>query len=86
MADLSTQQRDDLKDKDFAYVDKKGERHLPVHDEGHVRNAAARFSQTHFESKEARHQAAQHVMAAARKFKVDIAEDDAVSEAAESSA
>ncbi|WP_407541216.1 hypothetical protein Q0M94_07480 [Deinococcus radiomollis] len=54
MADLSTQQRDDLKDKDFAYVDKKGERHLPIHDEKHVRNAAARFSQTHFESKEAK--------------------------------
>ncbi|WP_407569909.1 DUF6582 domain-containing protein [Deinococcus altitudinis] len=86
MADLSIQQRDDLKDTDFAYVDKQGERHLPIHDEEHVRNAAARFSQTHFESTEARHKAAKHVLAAAKKLKVDIAEDDAVSKAAKSGA
>lgn len=86
MADLSAQQRDNLKDNDFAYIDKKGERHLPIHDEEHVRNAAARFAQTKFESTEAEHQAARHVLTAAEKFKVEISEDDAVSKAAKSSA
>lgn len=86
MADLSAQQRDNLKDNDFAYIDKKGERHLPIHDEEHVRNAAARFAQTKFESTEAKYQAARHVLTAAEKFKVEIAEDDAVSKAAKSGA
>ncbi len=65
--DPNTQQRDDLRDTDFAYVDNKGEHHLPIHDEEHVRNAAARFSQTRFESTEAKHKATKGVMAAAKK-------------------
>src|SRR5262245_48086728 len=28
----------------FAYVDSKGRRRLPIHDEAHVRNALARFN------------------------------------------
>lgn len=82
MADLSTRQRDDLKNQDFAYVDKNGERHLPIHDQEHVRNAAARFSQTRFESAEAKHKAARHIVSAAKKHGVEIG-DDAVSKAAD---
>jgi len=86
MADLSTQQRDNLEDKDFAYVDEKGERHLPIHDEEHVRNAVARFAQTKFESTAAKQLAARHVVTAAKKFEVEISNDNAVSKAAKSSA
>ena len=41
MAELTTEQRERLKASDFAYVDRSGERHLPIHDEEHVRNAIA---------------------------------------------
>ncbi|GGR11021.1 DUF6582 domain-containing protein [Deinococcus ruber] len=82
MSELSQQSREHLSDASFAYIDSKGERHLPIHDEEHVRNAASRFSQTHFESADARHTAARHILAAARKYGVDLADDDAVSRAA----
>ena len=72
---ISHQQRDDLNDQDFAYVDEKGERHLPIHNEEHVRNAAARLFQTHFKNTEAKHRAARHARIAAKKFGVDIGED-----------
>lgn len=78
MAELSSQEREDLSDHKFAYIDAEGGRHLPIHDEEHVRNAAARFNQTHFESKEAKQQAARHVQAAARKYGVNLDEDDDV--------
>jgi hypothetical protein len=39
MAELTTKQREKLKKRDFAYVDKEGGEHLPIHDEEHVRNA-----------------------------------------------
>ena len=54
MAELSTAQRERLHDSSFAYIDKTGERHLPINDEEHVRNAISRFSQTDFEDAEAR--------------------------------
>ena len=43
MATLDTEDRNRLKDSSFAWVDDKGERHLPINDEAHVRNAIARF-------------------------------------------
>jgi hypothetical protein len=58
MARLTTDQRERLKDADFAYIDKSGERHLPIHDEEHVRNAIQRFGQTDFESRAAKEEAA----------------------------
>ena len=50
MSDLSTKERDALRKDQFAYVDREGGEHLPIHDEAHVRNAIARFNQTDFES------------------------------------
>ena len=41
---------EDDKKSDFAYVDKDGEGHLPIHDESHARNAMARWNQTDFDS------------------------------------
>lgn len=82
MADLSTRKRNDFKDSDFAYIDRQGERHLPIPDEAHVRNAIARFSQTRFESDGARKKAAGHILQAAQKYGIEVQADDAVSEAA----
>ncbi|GGK25713.1 hypothetical protein GCM10008955_19310 [Deinococcus malanensis] len=81
MAELTSQQRDDLSDSKFAYIDTKGGRHLPIHDEEHIRNAAARFNQTHFESAKARQQAARQIQVAATKHGVHLDDDDAVIEA-----
>ncbi len=82
MAKLSEKQRDDLDKSDFAYVDKDGGEHLPIHDESHVRNAIARFGQTHFESKAAKQRAARKILAAAKKHGIEVSEDDDVSKAA----
>ena len=54
MAELSGKKREGLKDSDFAYVDQKGERHLPINDDSHIRNAMARWNQTDFDSKSAK--------------------------------
>jgi class 3 adenylate cyclase len=57
MAKLDAKQRAQLPDSAFAYIDSKGRRLLPIHDESHVRNALARFNQVKFESTEARERA-----------------------------
>ena len=82
MAGLSTKERNRLKDDQFAYVDKDGERHLPIHDEEHVRNAIARFGRTHFESGAAKERAAKAIMKATKKHDVEVSEDDDVMRAA----
>ena len=81
MATLDTDERNELKDSQFAYIDKDGGRHLPVHDEEHARNAVSRFGQTDFESKDAKRKAAKKVLAAARKHGVDVSDDADVSKA-----
>ena len=82
MATLDTEDRNELRDNQFAYVDREGERHLPIHDESHVRNAVSRFGQTEFESKAARQRAAQKVLDAARRHGIDVDEDSDVQKAA----
>ena len=49
MARLDSTKRAKLPDSAFAYVDSRGRRRLPIHDEAHVRNALARFNQVDFE-------------------------------------
>lgn len=83
MAELSEGGRESLKDSDFAHVDKDGERHLPIHDESHVRNAAARFNQTKFESAAAKKKAAAAIVKAAKKHDIELADDDNVVKASE---
>jgi len=82
MAELSTQERNRLKDDQFAYVDKDGERHLPIHDEEHVKNAIARFGRTHFESGAAKERAAKAILKAAKRHDVEVSEDDDVARGA----
>jgi hypothetical protein len=82
MAELSTAERNKLKDSQFAYVDRDGERHLPIHDEDHVRNAIQRFGRTHFESNAAKERAAKAIQRAAKEHDIEIGEDDDVVKAA----
>ncbi len=66
MAKLTTEERNQLPDSAFAYIDRAGERHLPIHDAAHVRNAIARYPQTDFESKAAQERARKRILEAAK--------------------
>lgn len=68
MAKLSASERAALPDSAFAYVDSKGKRRLPIHDESHVRNALARFEQVRFESEAARERARLRLLRAAKRY------------------
>lgn len=76
MAELDTTDREKLDKREFAYVDKSGEGHLPIPDEAHVRNAIARFNQTDFESATAKEAARKKILAAAKRHGIEVAEDD----------
>ena len=82
MAELDTAKRERLHDSSFAYVDKGGERHLPINDESHVRNAIARFDQTNFEDSGAKHSAARKILAAARRHDIEVSDDSDVAKSA----
>jgi len=76
MAELNAKDRERLRSTQFAYVDSKGEEHLPIHDESHVRNAIARFNQTDFESTAAKQRARRKILNAAEKHGIEIDEGD----------
>ncbi len=78
MAELDTKKRDKLTKGQFAYFDKKGGEHLPIHDESHVRNAMSRWNQTDFESESAREEARRKIVSAARKHGIEIDDDDKI--------
>lgn len=75
MAELSEKGRERLRSSQFAYVDRDGGEHLPIHDESHARNAMARWNQTAFESQAAKEQARKKILAAAKRFKIDVDPD-----------
>ena len=68
MPKLSAAERARLPDRSFAYIDSKGRRRLPIHDEAHVRNALARFDRTDFEDASARERARRRLLNAAKRF------------------
>ena len=76
MAELETKDRNRLRGSQFAYVDSEGEGHLPINDASHVRNALARFGQTEFQSQAAKERARRKILAAAKKFDVEVDPDD----------
>jgi len=78
MAELDTADRKKIDKRQFAYVDKEGEGHLPIHDESHIRNAMARWNQTDFPSTSAKDAARRKILAAARRHKIDVSKDDKV--------
>ena len=67
MARLSARERAKLPDRAFAYVDSRGKRLLPIHDEAHVKNTLARFDQVKFEDEAARERARKRLLNAAKK-------------------
>lgn len=68
MAKLSSSERASLPDRAFAYIDSRGKRRLPIHDETHVRNALARFNRVAFEDAAARERARMRLLKAAKKY------------------
>ena len=82
MAQLDTEDRNRLHDESFAWIDDKGERHLPINDESHVRNAISRFNQTDFEDTSAKHAAARKIMSAAKRHGIDVDDSSDVAKAA----
>ncbi len=75
-AKLKAKTRDALPDKDFAYIDSKGGRKLPIPDASHVRNALARFDQTHFDSAAAKRKARRAILARAKTFGIHVSSKD----------
>jgi class 3 adenylate cyclase len=67
MPPLRAQERGQLPNSAFAYIDSRGKRRLPIHDASHVRNALARFSQVAFEDEDARDRARSRLLRAAAK-------------------
>ena len=80
MPELDAKDRDDLRSNQFAYVDKDGGEHLPLNDASHVRNAMARFNQTDFESQTAKEAARKKILAAAKRYDIEVDEDSNVAE------
>ena len=78
MPELTTEERERLDRGDFAYVDREGGEHLPIHDREHARNAVSRWNQTHFESAEAREAARKKILAAAKRFGIQLSDDDEI--------
>jgi hypothetical protein len=78
MSDLTTKEREKLRSDQFAYVDRDGGEHLPIHDESHVRNAIARFSRTKFESKAAKERARKKILQAAERHGIDVDDESDV--------
>jgi class 3 adenylate cyclase len=70
VAPLDTATRAKLPNTAFAYIDSKGRRLLPIHDEAHVRNALARFRQVKFDDDAARERARKRLLNAAKKFSI----------------
>ena len=78
MPDLREKQRKAMPKSVFAYVDARGEGHLPLNDESHVRNAMARWNQTEFSSESAKETARRKIMSAARRHGIEVSEDDKI--------
>jgi class 3 adenylate cyclase len=70
MSRLDASKRARLPGSAFAYVDSRGRRRLPIHDESHVRNALARFNQVAFEDDAARERARKRLLNAAKKYRL----------------
>ena len=80
MPELDAKDRDDLRSNQFAYVDKAGGEHLPINDASHVRNAIARFNQTDFESGSAKEEARGKILAAAKRYDIEVDEESNVAQ------
>ena len=71
MSELSQKERDDLADSKFAFPKERKE---PIEDANHVRAAIARFNQVEGVSDAERDAAWKRILAAAKKFDVEVNE------------
>ena len=69
--DLSTAEKDELADKEFAFPKERKE---PLTDARHVRNAIARFDQVEGVSDAERDHAWQRILAAAKRYDIEVSE------------
>jgi hypothetical protein len=70
---MSTADKDKLADQDFAFPEERKE---PLTDARHVRNAIARFDQVEGVSDAERDKAWKRIVAAAKRYDVDVSESD----------
>jgi hypothetical protein len=70
---MSTADKDKLADREFAFPDERKE---PLTDARHVRNAIARFNQVEGVSDAERDKAWKRILAAAKRYDVDVSEAD----------
>ncbi|MGH3215062.1 MAG: DUF6582 domain-containing protein [Trebonia sp.] len=70
---LSTAEKDELGDQEFAFA---AERKEPLTDARHVRNAIARFDQVEGVTDKERDQAWKRILAAAKRYDVEVSESD----------
>jgi len=70
---MSTAEKNKVSDQEFAFPDERKE---PLTDARHVRNAIARFDQVEGVSDAERDQAWKRIMAAAKRYDVEVSESD----------
>ena len=71
MSELDARDREELKDSQYAFPDKRKE---PLNDAEHVRNAMARFDQVEGVSDDERDEAWKRIKTAAKKHGVEVHE------------
>ena len=71
MSELDQKDRDELSDSKYAFPKERKE---PIENASHVRNAIARFNQVEGVSDDERDAAWKRILAAAKKFGVDVKE------------
>ena len=71
MSELDAKDREELKDSNYAFPDKRKE---PIEDASHVRNAIARFDQVEGVSDAERDAAWKRILAAAKRHGVEVHE------------
>jgi len=70
---MSTAEENRLEDQEFAFPEERKE---PLSDARHVRNAIARFNQVEGVSDAERDRAWERILAAAKRYDVDVSESD----------
>ncbi|HXM39691.1 MAG TPA: DUF6582 domain-containing protein [Bryobacteraceae bacterium] len=73
MSKITEASREHIDDENFAFPKERKE---PIHDAAHVRNAIARFKQVQGVSDSERDAAWKRIKSAAKKYKVELHEDD----------
>ncbi|HEX5415152.1 MAG TPA: DUF6582 domain-containing protein [Chloroflexota bacterium] len=76
MSRLTSGERKELPDSDFAYIDREGGRHLPIENASHVRDAISRWPLTEFESHQAQEEARKKILEAAHKYGIQVSPTD----------